>query len=369
MPAERFPLRSPRCAHPLRLVNAAEMAEGGREPLPGAHVLAALGDRALAKAQGRIEFSDQQMSGGCSGSATAGPLDAPAVVTSLYFIGQAADYPLPRPLLGKTTMRAFRGLFSAILFVTASLVLPVWATSFTTDQSDVWSVPGEDGWGFQIVQRGSVIFVTTYLYDPTNIPIWYTATLEYAGNFVWTGDLYLTSGSWFGTVPYNENALGYRKVGTMTWTATTITAGELRYDVDGVPIVKNATRLLLRYDDFSGHYTGGIHADITGCLNAGFNGTLDSSAILNITQNGLSISMATVSTTGGSCSFGGTLTQAGQMGSVIGSFACSTGETGSFQIHEMQVNPYGVTGQLIGSSDTLGCHRSGWFGGVRGTTF
>ena len=267
-------------------------------------------------------------------------------------------------------MKAIRGLFAAILFATAGLLPAAWATSFTTDQSDVWSVAGENGWAFQIVQRGSVIFVTMYVYDPTHIPIWYTATLVYAGDFVWTGDLYLTNGPWFGTVPFNPDAVGYRKVGTMTWTGTTTITGELRYDVDGVTVVKNATRLLLVYDDFSGHYGGGIHQTGSGCVNPAHNGIAENIGMLNITQDGLSIALAVYPTTGGSCSFSGTLSQAGQMGAVDGSYACTSGETGSFLIYEMQINPIGVTGRFVAASNTLaGCQFNGWFGGMRVTTF
>src|ERR1700686_1872293 len=110
-------------------------------------------------------------------------------------------------------MKAIRGLFAATLFATATLLAPAGATSFSTDQSDVWGVPGEDGWGFLSAQRGSGMFVAIYVYDPANTPIWYSATLEYAGNLVWTGDLYLTRGPWFATVPFNSNAVTYRKVG------------------------------------------------------------------------------------------------------------------------------------------------------------
>jgi len=267
-------------------------------------------------------------------------------------------------------MTMIRGLLAAIVFATASFLPPAWATSFSTDQSDLWSVPTEGGWGVQLVQRDSVIFATTYVYDSTNIPIWYTATLEYAGNLRWSGDLYQTVGPWFGTVPFNPAAVTYRKVGTMTWTATSVTTGELRYDVDGVQVVKNATRLLMRYDDFSGHYGGGTHLTSTGCLSTGFNGTFEDIGTLDIAQTGQAFSMTTRPTTGGSCSYGGTLTQAGQMGGVTGSYSCSSGETGSFQVYEMQVNPTGVTGQLIASSTSpAGCQTTGWFGGIRVTTY
>jgi hypothetical protein len=103
-------------------------------------------------------------------------------------------------------------------------------------------------------------------------------------------------------VPFNPNAVGYRKMGTMIWTATTDTAGELRYDVDGATVVKNATRLLLVYDDFSG--------------------------------------------------------------------PCGGGDAGVFQFYEMQVNTIASTGRFSATSGGVaGCQITGWFGGLRVTTF
>ena len=267
-------------------------------------------------------------------------------------------------------MNAIRRFVLATLIAAAGFLSPAGATSFSTDQSDVWSVPGENGWGFQLVQRNSGIFATMYVYDPTNIPIWYTATLEYAGNLVWTGDLYLTHGPWFGTVPFNSNAVTYRKVGTMTWTATSVAAGEMRYDVDGVTVVKNATRPLLRYDDFSGHFAGGIHQTTTGCLNPSFNGTGENFGIFNVAQNGQALSLGVFPTTGGSCTYSGALTQAGQMGSVTGTFACSNGETGTFQFFEMQVTLNSIATRFVANSSTMaGCQYTGYAVGMRATTF
>jgi hypothetical protein len=160
-------------------------------------------------------------------------------------------------------MRTIRTMLAAMLMAMACFLQQASATSFTTDQGDVWAVPGESGWGYLNAQVGTVIFGALYVYDPTRTPIWYTATLGYVGNFVWTGDLYLTNGPWFGTVPFN--GVTYRKVGTMTWTALTVTTGQLKYDVDGVSIVKdNVTRLFMGYDDFNGRFAGGIHATTTG---------------------------------------------------------------------------------------------------------
>jgi len=267
-------------------------------------------------------------------------------------------------------VKAIRALCTAILFGIAGLATPAWATSATTDQSDLWWVPTESGWGIQLVQRDSILFATMFVYDATNVPIWYTATLSYRGDFVWTGDLYLTNGPWFGSEPFKPNAVGYRRVGTMTWTATTITDGALAYVVDGVTVTKSPTRQFLAFDNFNGHYGGGTHADTTGCVNPAFNGLTEDLGILNITQNGQTVGMAVLPTKGGSCSFSGTLTQSGQMGAVSGSYVCSDGDAGAFNLFEMQVNVTGVTGRFTTSSTTLtGCQSAGWFGGLRVTTY
>jgi hypothetical protein len=267
-------------------------------------------------------------------------------------------------------MKTVRCLLTSLLFAVTTLSSTAWSTSFSTDQSDLWYVPAESGWGIQFVQRDSIIFATMFVYDQFNSPIWYVATMNSVGSFTWSGDLLLTNGPWFGTVPFNSNAVTFRKVGTMRWAASTVTAGTLTYSVDGVPVGKNLVRQLLVLDDFSGHYGGGIHQAITSCSNPGFNGTTESIGVLNITQNGPVITLQSFPTTGGSCSFPGALTQAGQMGDVAGSYSCSDGTSGTFHLFEMQVSITGITGRFTSSnSNPPGCKGTGWFGGLRVTTF
>jgi len=140
--------------------------------------------------------------------------------------------------------------------------------------------------------------------------------------------------------------------------------------VDGVTVVKNPTRQFLAFDNFNGHYGGGLHADTTGCVNPAFNGVAENLGILNFTQNGQTVGLAILPTKGASCSFAGTLTQAGQMGAVSGSYVCNDGDAGTFQLFEMQVNVTGVTGRFTSDSSTrAGCQGAGWLGGFRVTTF
>jgi hypothetical protein len=54
-------------------------------------------------------------------------------------------------------MKTMRCMFASLLLAVATLSSPVWSTSFSTDQSDLWYIPAESGWGIQFVQRGSVI--------------------------------------------------------------------------------------------------------------------------------------------------------------------------------------------------------------------
>ena len=267
-------------------------------------------------------------------------------------------------------MKTIRCLFASAVFAVCCLSSPAQSTSFSTDQSDLWWNAGESGWGIQFVQRGSVIFATMFVYDQANVPHWYSATLNSTGGFNWSGALIATTGPWFGTVPFNPATVTIASVGTMTWSAQTVDSGTLAYNVGAVAVTKNLVRQPIAMDNFSGHYGGGIHQTATSCFNPAFNGTTESIGVLNVTQNGAAITLQSFPTNGLSCSFPGTLTQAGQFGDVIGSYACNDGETGTFHIFEMQVNITGLTGRFTSSSASPpGCQGTGWFGGLVVTTF
>ena len=268
-------------------------------------------------------------------------------------------------------MKSFRNAIAVVLLATAGFLSDgATATSFSTDQSDAWAAQGESGWGFLSFQRGSVLFGAIFVYDSSNTAIWYSATLFNTGNLVWSGDLYETSGPSFGAAFFNQNAVVYRKVGTMTWTATSVTSGQLKYDVDGVSVVKNMARQFVVNDDFSGHFFGGVHQTVAGCSNPAFNGTSELVGTLNIAQTGQAVTITNSPSSGPVCTFIGTLNQLGQMGAVQGTYSCNTGDIGTFQTFEMQVNPTTVSGRFsLSSSNVPGCQATGYFGGMRVTTF
>jgi len=268
-------------------------------------------------------------------------------------------------------MKTLRHAACVLLAAASLLASPVYATSFSTDQSDLWFNINQQGEGVQLVQRGSVIFATLFVYGPGGLPTWYTATMDYTTNLTWTGTLYATTGTFFGS-PWNPAAFTIMPVGTMTWQGQTVTTGVLTWDVNGVPgTLTGLIRQALVLDDYSGHYGGGIHSTITACANSGFDGTVEDIGVVNITQNGSALTMQSLPTTGGSCTYVGTLTEFGQMGEIDdGTYTCTDGVAGTFQSFEMQINKTGFTGRFAASnSNPPGCQQQGWFGGIVVTTF
>src|SRR5215467_14300247 len=159
-------------------------------------------------------------------------------------------------------MTWLRHITLAFLTAASLLATPVTATSFSTDQSDLWYIVAESGWGMQLVQRGNVIFATT--------------------------------GPWFGTVPFNPSNVVATKVGTMTWTAQGDDTGNVSYSVNGTQVSKNVVRQTLVFDDYSGAYLATLHAGITGCTNPADNlapSDVPSLFNVNVAQIGQSVTI------------------------------------------------------------------------------
>ncbi|MGH8850099.1 MAG: hypothetical protein ACREYD_03805, partial [Casimicrobiaceae bacterium] len=96
-------------------------------------------------------------------------------------------------------MRLLRIVVTALLVAVAGSATPALATSFSTDQSDLYYIPTEAGWGIQLVQSGPIIFITMFVYDSAGKPIWYVGTIyPTATPLLWEGDIYVTNGPWFG---------------------------------------------------------------------------------------------------------------------------------------------------------------------------
>ena len=265
-------------------------------------------------------------------------------------------------------MKPLRQTALALLTAFSLLSSPVGATSFSTDQSDLWYIVAESGWGMQLVQRGNTIFATLFVYAQNGAPTWYVATMVPTGTASqWSGDLYATTGPWFGTVPFNPANVVATKVGTMTWTQQTVATGTLNYVVNGTAVTKNVVRQTLVFDDFSGTYLGALNVGATGCTNPSDNvsPTDIPATTITVTQNeqtatvALSIAGVTLVT------ITGQLTQDGQFGTVVGPYTTSVTEVGNATVSAMNVQSTSFAAHIETDSTNNGCKTVGYMAGMR----
>lgn len=249
------------------------------------------------------------------------------------------------------------GFFLALCFAS-----PARSTDFT----DLWWNPNESGWGLNIAHQADTIFITLYVYGSDNRATWFTSTAHFvgsdqAGNLVYTGDLYQSTGPWYGALFFPSQVM-LRRAGDATFRATSVDTGNITYSVDGIVVSKDIQRLALKLMDISGDYIGGIVQTNAGCSNPASNGSTEDAAFLSVTQNGVDTQIVTTSTRR-VCTYHGTYGQAGRMGNIgNGTFTCSDGTAGTFSAFEIDTSTSGFLARFSGAAS--GCNFSGDMGGV-----
>jgi hypothetical protein len=265
----------------------------------------------------------------------------------------------------ENTMRAFRLLVAAFATIAAFSFASVARGSSGTNFSDQWWNPDESGWGASVLQQADVLFIDIFVYGPDNRPTWYTAAAYFqpqAAGLLFTGDLYVTSGPWFGAF-FNPNAVVARKVGTLQFDATSTDFATLTYSVDGVGVRKQVERQLWAYEDFTGSYYGGLVYDQSGCANPGNNGHVEEFGAFQITHAANNTFSLTLQSNFGTCTVVGNYSQLGHMGTVNANYTCSYGVNGTMTLHELERTSSGMTGRLVAQNNA--CQVSGTIGGVQ----
>lgn len=217
---------------------------------------------------------------------------------------------------------------ACIVLASAWLLAPsARATSYSTDVSDLWWIPTESGWGMQLVQQGSTVFATLFVYGQSGQPTWAVATLQShgQGSYIWSGLLYVTSGPWFGGV-FNPNMVGVTQAGTMTFQLSTVTDGNLTYSINGVEVTKQVTRETLVVDDYTGAYSVGVHMSAAACTSPSSNGDIAATMNLNVSQTAGNASLTWTFLNGNVCTYNGPYTQTGKVGAVNANYTCTSGE-------------------------------------------
>ena len=261
-----------------------------------------------------------------------------------------------------------------IAFVTvAMLTMGAARAASTTNFSDYWWTENESGWGMSVQQQADVLFINLSVYGVDNRPTWFTAAAykqdnAASGHAVFTGDLYLTTGAYYAST-WNPAALGYRKVGTLTFDAiigNDASSGNnatLTYTVDGTPVVENVTRFILGYENLTGKYYGGWHRECT-TGPAPF-GVLDEPVTIEISHNAdnsLTMTVWDVDLLLGGFYLRGAYSQSGHMGQINAQVLSP--DRGTVTFFEIEKTVSGFTGRFVGSINDCQI-TNGRIGGIR----
>lgn len=252
--------------------------------------------------------------------------------------------------------------------IAACVVTAAPAATTTTDFSDLWFNPNEEGWGVNLAQQKDILFITIFVYAANGQPTWLvgpatTYTGSNGGILSFTGPLYATTGPYFGAGTFDESSVGSRQVGFVSFATGQISTGALSYSVEGVSVTKSIQRQTWRNENINGVYTGAIAGDYSGCGTAR-NGYFEAPITLTVGHDGGST--VTMREDGGAyfCNYNGSYTQAGRMGFIQGNATCSDGSNQSFTATEVQGSIQALTMRL--SSQFAGsCVFTGRVGGVR----
>ena len=261
-------------------------------------------------------------------------------------------------------MRTIRHLLAGLVLVAACFATLPARASLGTNFTDQWWVPTESGWGVSIHQQYDVMFIILFVQGPDTRPVWYAGPAHYQYNTgmpVFTGDLYQTDGPWFGG-DFNPSLVTEHKVGTVTFSATSVDTGTLTYSIGGTVVTKGIERQLWSYEDFTGEYYGGIDYSSSGCSDPTSNGYFEQFGPIHVDHALVNWVTLVAQSATGSCTFGGTYTQAGHMGSVTGNFDCGGGVAGPMQIFEMERTASGMTARFVAQSGS--CSVAGRLGGI-----
>ncbi len=256
--------------------------------------------------------------------------------------------------------------FLARVALIAAFLLP--ATARATDFTDLWWVPQESGWGANVVQSDSFMFVTFFIYGPDHAPTWYSAELTWDGT-AYSGNLYATQGSFWAN-PWNPaDHPDAQAVGTGSFTPSSVDAyhATLEYTVPGVgSFSKNIEREPLTQIALGGNYIGAQAGAYTACSDAANNFSYSDNYSLAVSQTTTSATLTFTYASGATCTISGATQQWGQLFDMpSASYACTgtLNYTTTATLYEVKATAQGLEGRLVAGLPN-GCREDANFSGV-----
>jgi hypothetical protein len=260
-------------------------------------------------------------------------------------------------------------------FVLALALLVAASGARALEYTDVYFDADEPGWGAFLVQSDTLQFVAFFVYGRNGEPVWYTAQLTDDNAGAYTGPVYATTGTWFGS-PWNPAQLGVTAVGSATFQPIDLYHATLSYTVSGSPTVnKTIQRQSLTPYQMTGRYSGSMAGAISGCANPARNDpAFRARFVLDTTQVGdssmtLTFTLVDAAHQGIACVVSGPLAHAGRIYQMPGgTLTCSgPGQDGvatAVTIDALHPTGQGIEGKLSGAAGGA-CTASLHFAAVR----
>ena len=258
--------------------------------------------------------------------------------------------------------RLLRAVLLAATLATSSVT---YATTVSTNLTDMWGNDKESGWGLFLDQQADVILGTFFIYDKFGTATWYTVqwrldSVNPINTPSYSGTLYQTSGPAFSTVPYDPKLVTYRPVGQATIQFGDDAHALLNYTIDGGGAVKQITRLTFAANSILGSYIGASQDVTYDCNDPKRNGLVTTDPgpfTISQNQDGYVLKFPTCETTNG------VFQQFGQIAKVDGIYNCAGGAVGEIHFTGLMSEKGGITGTYTGRDKS--CSFRGNVGGMR----
>jgi hypothetical protein len=240
------------------------------------------------------------------------------------------------------------------------------------DYSDLWYNAQESGWGVNVIQQDTILFVTLFVYGADRRPTWYVGPAvafsgASGGGETYSGDLFTTTGPPLGT-PFDPNAVVATAVGNFTFRGNADGTASISYTVNGTPVSKDVVRQTWRANAIAAtQYYGATSYTRSGCSNPSMNGPQNDRATYTLTITSATFTLFEDNGPEGACSWNGSYTQGGRLGSVSGTVQCE-GDPAPipFTMTDLQVSSQGFSANWTAQEPAPRmCRASGRIGGTR----
>lgn len=258
-----------------------------------------------------------------------------------------------------STLPRLRAVAIALL-ASLAFVRPAAAVDWT----DIYWNPVEGGQGYNFVQSASFMFVTFFIYGPNNQPFWVTANMTVDANGVWSGPLYQTTGTFYGS-PWNSAQQTTNQVGTASFfpSPTNAYSGTLTYNVGQTSVTKQIQRQTLTTIPLGGAYSGAVLSTFSNCSNPAQNGSLTYFANITVTQTVDGPINFLIESDLPNCSIGGTYVLNGSLYRLpSATYACYNSNS-AVAVSEVKSTAQGIEGQWSGPVGNTypGCTEQAYF--------